>query len=237
MLRAGRRRIVDGMSRQSTEPKTLRRPVTHRAAAWTVANPTVPVLLIASVVQAYREAVVALAACVGTVLVILWDRRRWPRRTPVPPPRPAPLGWGLALALAVGILAFADLVGHLPRASVVASAALALPGLIAAALVLRSPRPDPSGPTKPTDPGASEPAPTRWRFGWMGVALAAAAIELAAFLSQADPQVGNPQRPTISAVVEPLLDSPTARTVAIVVWLAIGVWLIRRVRSWMRQAA
>jgi hypothetical protein len=58
---------------------------------------------------------------------------------------------------------------------------------------------------------------------WLVLAAAVGLWELQAFL-----QHPRREHPTISSLTNELLGSPTSRAVALLAWLAAGVWLARR---------
>jgi len=228
-----------------TRPELAQRSVRELTRA-ALTSPAVPILLLAASVQVVRQAWVDFAVFVASAAVIRWDERRWGRVSV--PPEPPPLRRVTVLGLGVAVVGYAIVVGGLPRADAVTSLALGLPGLGAAALVLLPlpgtvpartvPTRTASAPTTPAPTrDTTEPAPPgRGRFAWVGVFLALALLELSAFLAQPAPRVDDPNRPTISDLVEPHLDSAAVRAVVIVGWLVVGVWLVRRLRAWAGAA-
>ncbi len=66
-------------------------------------------------------------------------------------------------------------------------------------------------------------AVTTGGWGWLALAAAVGLLELQSFL-----QHPRSQHPTLSSLTNTLLESHVSRTVALVAWLAGGVWLARR---------
>ena len=105
-----------------------------------------------------------------------------------------------------------------PRTSAVVEAALGVVGVAALAVTLLA------GRGAPAAPGRS---PRTWP--WAVVVLVGCLLELANFLTQPDPQTDNPAHPTLSALVDPLLDDGWVRAVAAGAWLLVGWWVVRTV--------
>lgn len=189
-------------------------------------DPTLLILLAALAVHVVRRNVFDIIVFAGTIILILIDRQLRPgtgasvpgRRSSGrrPPGRwsPARIRWWTVATLA---LLFGAVVGSLQPAGVPERIALAVPGLVAALLVTlrgRADRPRPIG---------------RWWAAWPALLILAALIELSSFLQQPDPQTGSYRHPTLSTLIEPLLDAPVVRAGALMVWLAAGWWLVRAV--------
>lgn len=197
---------------------TLARRVGHAIRRQFV-EPAVPILLIAAAVQVMRHAWVDLGVFAGGALLIVLDNQRTLSRVAAPLTTTR-MPWPVIAA----ILAFGALVALLPRTSAAESAIFALPGVVAALVVLRF--------KPPRGPGAP---PSRHRglarFVWVALGLALALVELSSFLSEPSPGVENPNHPTVSDLVDPLLATPWSRGLIAVLWLSAGLWLIRRVRT------
>lgn len=73
--------------------------------------------------------------------------------------------------------------------------------------------------------GARVDAGTWWPWAVVGVAICL--WELTSFLQQADADTANPDHPTLSVVLDPLVVHEPGRTVLVVGWLAAGVVLAR----------
>lgn len=160
-----------------------------------------------------RANVVDVVVFLGTAVLILVLRRRdlSTRR----PPRWLGRRWPVPLAAALAGL----LVAAQPRTSPAVELALAAVGVAALAVVLRA--------------GAGGPLPrtsTRRAWVWAVPLLAGALFELANFLTQPDPHTDNLDHPTLSALVDPLLDGRLVRAGATVAWVLVG-WALVRVLS------
>lgn len=226
--RGGTRRYGRGVRSAPAAPRSRTRPPAFGRVA---GEPAVPMLLAAAAVQPWRDAVVDLVVLLAAVAVIVVERVVRPEvREPADEPvEPVPLG-GRGRTLGVlGAGALALLVGGLPRESVAESLALAAPGVVAGALVLRGPVRD--GGSSGATGGVAAPGGGRARFVWVGLGLALAGLEAGAFLADVDPGPSGRTVPALSDVVGPLLESGGARAAATFVWVLAGVWLVRRVRA------
>ncbi|GAB3448147.1 hypothetical protein GCM10027517_32870 [Phycicoccus ginsengisoli] len=165
----------------------------------------------AGVVHVVRENVVDVAVFLGTGLLMLVLLRR------DLPTRGGP-SWLSARWPAVGAASVVGLaVATQTRDSVTVQLALAAAGVVALVLVLRA--------------GAGAPAleatPAARSWVWVSLLLVGSVVELANFLAQPDAQTDNPDHPTISAIVDPMLGGHPSRTVVAVVWVLAGWWLVR----------
>lgn len=188
-------------------------------------EPTVPVLLLAGVVQVARRSVADICLFLGMAAVVVWDGHR--RRAP----RADRSGWRVpsGLPLVVTAAGFALVVSAPSRSSPWLDAGMAVPGALALVAVLDAPTPPRPGP----GPGSGDPREERGH-GWLAwplLALCLALLELGAFLSQSSPTTDNPSHPTVSTTVEPLLDGRPVRAVVLFVWFLTGAWLARAVRE------
>ncbi|WP_143056179.1 hypothetical protein [Pedococcus cremeus] len=160
-----------------------------------------------------RANVVDVVVFLGTAVLILVLRRQdlSTRR----PPRWLCRRWPVPLAAALAGL----VVAAQPRTSPAVELALAAVGVAALTVVLRA--------------GAGGPLPrTSTRRGWVWAVplLAGALFELANFLTQPDPHTDNLDHPTLSALVDPLLDGRLVRAGVTVAWVLVG-WALVRVLS------
>ena len=133
---------------------------------------------------------------------------RAPRRRPRWLERPWLVGAAAVLLAAVVALT--------PRTSITVQVALAVVGAGALAVTLRAGRGSP--------PGAGLP---HRAWVWAGVVLLGCLLELGDFLTQPDPQTDNPGHPTLSALVDPLLDDAWPRALVAGAWLLVGWWAVR----------
>lgn len=97
--------------------------------------------------------------------------------------------------------------------TVPAAVAVLIPGVLL--LALRATRPVRSLPSGAVSPGAAAL--------WLALAAAGAAWWLVAFLWGNDPE-----HPTLSLLLDPVLDTYPARVLGYVLWLAAGRWLVTR---------
>ena len=157
-----------------------------------LSEPTLPVLLLASVAMVQRRYVPDIALTVGTAALVVVDAPRWGFRTasavPDGPPRHPFRG---ALMLLVAAFAMAVL----PRTSPWLDLACAVPGGVALWLVLH--------PGPGTTIGSPR-APARW-WVWPLLGVALALVELWSFVHRTGPLVDDPHHPELSTVVEPVL--------------------------------
>lgn len=168
-------------------------------------------MLCTSVVHVVRENVVDVVVFLGTaVLMVVLLRRDLPTRAA---PTWLSARWPVGMAAAVVGLAVASQ----SRDSAVVQLALAWVGAAALWLVLRA------GAGAPV----LEPRPRPGTWVWVSLLLAACVVELGNFLTQPDAQTDNPDHPTVSAVVDPILGAHPARTVVAVAWVVVGWWLVR----------
>jgi hypothetical protein len=203
-----------------------------RDALAVVREPAVPVLVLAGLTQVYRAYVVDVLLFLGTLVLILTERRRWgpATRDATPPERARP---GAAVVLPVAA-AYAVAVSFVPQTTWWLDACLAVPGVAVLMLSLVAPRRH----ARPRHalveaPRRDPPGPRHWRV-WPGIGIALALVELFSFLSQPDARTDSYEHPTLSTIVEPPLDSmPWLRAVALFAWVLIGWWLLRRVRAWL----
>lgn len=215
-------------------------------------------ITVAGAVHVYRGAVVDAVVFLGLAAALTVDRLRAGRTAPGPgdPPGPVaitsggpatggPGGPGSGRPVAVrsrlvrlvrlvlvgaGAAMLGSVVGGVPRYGSLTMIILGALGLVTLALIW---------PTPPA--GRPGPAAGRWSTGWalvwLGVAVAGALWELAAFLDQPSPDVGNERHPTLSTLLDPVLADRPARMIALTVWAAIGWTLIRRLRGHVRAPA
>jgi len=175
-------------------------------------SPALGVVVLAGAVHvARRNLVDVLVFLLVAVLMALAPTRD---RAPRPLPRWLERPWPVAGAAVV----LATVVALSPRTSAVVEAALGVVGVAALAVTLLA------GRGAPAAPGRSLRT-----WPWAVVVLVGCLLELANFLTQPDPQTDNPAHPTLSALVDPLLDDGWVRAVAAGAWLLLGWWVVRTV--------
>ena len=186
-----------------------------------LSEPTLPVLLLASVAMVQRRFVPDIALTVGTAALVVVEAPRWGFRTASAVPNgPSRYRFRGVLVLLVVAVAMAGL----PRTSRWLDLACAVPGVVALWLVLH--------PGPGTSAGAPR-APARW-WVWPLLGLALALVELWSFVHRAGPLIDDPHHPELSTLVEPWLDPYAVRVLFLWSWLLIGWWLVRRVQAWAR---
>jgi hypothetical protein len=122
-----------------------------------------------------------------------------------------------------------------------AAVAVAVPAVVVLAAAARRPRPRSvpaaAGPRPDVGlgPGAQQvPAPggpgglRRTALAWAVLAALATAVELVAFLRQPAYNVGSPDHPTISLLLDPLTGAGPSRFAAWCCWLGLGWAVLRR---------
>jgi len=173
-------------------------------------GPALGVVVLAGAVHVARgnvvDVLVFLLAAVLMVIVPAHDLA--PRRRPRWLDRP----WFVCAAAVL----LAVLVALMPRTSEGIQVALGAVGACALAVTVRAGRGAPAGPGLP-----------RRTWVWAGVVLLGCLLELGNFLTQPDAQTDNPAHPTLSALVDPLLDGGWPRAVVAGAWLLVGWWVVR----------
>jgi hypothetical protein len=120
-------------------------------------------------------------------------------------------------------LGFGVLIGQWAPASAGVVVAISIPGLLILPLAWRP----------VSDQEIARPGRGKWT--WAGVMVLVCGWELISFLSQPDAQTDSFDHPTLSAILNPLFGSATVRSVLLVVWLGIGMWLARRLVAAPRE--
>jgi hypothetical protein len=192
-------------------------------------EPAIPIILTALVVHIARRNGADIAIFVFAAAAILVDRR-W-QRDPTPSETlRAALDTLGARVLLLASCVYAVVLALFPRDGWVSVVGLSIPGLVALTLLLRKPdSPLLTGLEAPASPGAA------WRW-WPVLGVTMCLWELASFLQQPDSQTDSFTHPTLSSVVDPLLAEPVLRSVVVVCWLLVGVWLVCGIVSGPRRA-
>lgn len=186
-------------------------------------EPTVPILLLASVVHVVRHNVFDFLLFSGTALVIIVESRIELRRVgvnepgalPPPPPLPHHRRWWAATALAV----VSAVVALLPAAGGLTRVVLAACGVIVLALVVAKPASRPPG---------GESGKTRgWQL-WATVGVGTCLWELFSFIAQQVWPADQIDHPAISDLVGPTLATWAGRAVLLLLWVSAGWWLVRQ---------
>jgi hypothetical protein len=153
---------------------------------------------------------------IGMALIIAELRNRAAPR-PLAEREPLSLQWILAGALLC--MLFGLVVGRWALASPAVILAVSVPGLLILPLAWRV------GPPS----RAERPGPAKWL--WAGGMVLVCLWELISFLSQPDPHTDSYAHPTLSAILTPVFGSSTVRTVVLIAWLGVGLWLARRLTA------
>jgi hypothetical protein len=151
---------------------------------------------------------------IGVALIVAELRDRPAERAVSRPPDSLGPQWillGALLCLGYGVVVGGWAIGSVP-----VILAVSVPGLLILPLAWRV------GPA----PRGAKPGPEKWL--WAGIMVLVCLWELFSFLSQPDPQTDSYDHPTLSAIFNPAFESPTVRTIVLIAWLAIGMWLARR---------
>ncbi len=176
-------------------------------------------VLLASVAHVIRHNAVDLAVFLGVALLIVADDRRGVR-APAPSVLPLPLWLGALLCAGYAFLMLPlNPLGGWMRLAV------AVPGVVALVLVLRHGR-------------TAERPPPLERASWLPWAVLLVVLSLfQAFNFTHDPKpgVGSYVHPTLSSLIDPLLNAAVPRAVASGLWLAAGLWLMGRVVATSRR--
>jgi hypothetical protein len=159
---------------------------------------------------------------IGVALVIseLRDRSSPPVRREV---EHESLGLSWILLGALVCVGYGVLVGRWAPASATVVLAVSVPGLLILPLAWR------------VGPVGRVAGPGRAGWVWAVVMMLVCLWELISFLSQPDPSTDSYDHPTLSAILNPLFGSATVRSVVLIAWLAIGLWLARRLFSTPRE--
>jgi len=131
---------------------------------------------------------------------------------------PGAAPWPPALAT-VGAIAYAVVIGGLGRYSWPATVAVVLPGTIVLIVTWREtvyPRRDVS----PLDPIGA--------IAWIAAFVGLAIWELAALLLQPSLTTDSAVHPTISVLTDPLLATHPGRSIALLLWLGLGWFILQR---------
>lgn len=180
-------------------------------AWWRVlAEPAVVAMLLATVAHVARRNLTDVVLFLGMAGVVAIDRVAPLRevRRALPDVRTRTV---VAVAVGYGVLVL-----PLVRGGVAMRLVLAVPGLVALALLVRTRQSARRG-----------PAPGRGWVLWPVLLVLGCLFELANFLMQPDPMTPNHAHPVLSDIVEPWLGSGPARGVFCAVWLVLGWQLVR----------
>ncbi len=185
--------------------------------AWRVLRePTVPILLAASVVHVVRRDVFDLLLFSGTAVLNLLDSQR----RDAAPAGVARVGRPRAWLVVAGMTLFSAVVALAAPSSLGARLVLVAIGLAALALVLVRPQ-------RLTDNRQEASAAWGWPL-WAVIGVAACLWELTSFIAQQVWPLEEDSHPAVSDLVGPLLQSWLGRAVFLLLWAAAGWWLLRQ---------
>jgi hypothetical protein len=178
-------------------------------------DPVVPILLLAGIFDWLSGNPIHSVLLFAAAFALAWELafRREDRATFPAGPFPLPPRW---LLIMTGVL-FAVLIGEFGRYSWPATAAILVPA--AAGLFLgwrESPRPPLAAPT----------IRLSGVVAWAGVFVSLALWELAALLLQPSLTTDSNAHPTISVLTDAFLATHIGRSVTLLVWLALGWFLV-----------
>lgn len=203
-------------------------------SAWSVPGrsvlrePTVPILLAASVVHVVRRDALDFAVFFGTAVLIVADSRfsagrRAGGRLKVDAERAghvAPDRWRRAWLPLLGMTVFAGVAALAVPVSLGARMIVTLIGIAALVLVLCAP-----GAKNPAD--RTGEALAGWPV-WAVIGVATCLWELTSFIAQQVWPLDQDAHPAVSDLVGPLLDTWFGRAVFLLLWVGAGWWLLRR---------
>jgi hypothetical protein len=134
-----------------------------------------------------------------------------------------------AAAVLVGSVLFGLLVGTWVRFSLPVVVALVTVGVLAIGAVWRQPR-EVDGDPLPVSP------PLGWgALAWVALALTWCGWELVSFVHEVNVDDVSIGHPTLSDIVEPVLDHTVARWIVLAAWIAAGYGLVRTGRRAVRR--
>lgn len=179
--------------------------------------PYLVVLALIGLFQSFRGQWVDLGIFIGAIMLVLLPPPRWFRamfRGKYPQPS---LGILVTIAIPVALLlVVAD------RHGAISGVVITLLGVAVVGFAWLA-----AGVVQPRDRQRSaDPAHRRARNWWIAVILVLGFWEAFAYLSGR--WFGFDQLPSISELFDPALNLPLGKTIFVVVWLAGGIWLLRR---------
>ncbi|HEX9122309.1 MAG TPA: hypothetical protein VF984_02970 [Actinomycetota bacterium] len=182
-------------------------------------DPVVVVLTVAGVVDvATGDPAMHGIALVAVAAILIRDGlARASRASPAERPRPVSgRRFRFSPAVLAAGVAYAVLVGWFGRFSWPLTIGVAIPGVLAVAIAWR------------TDAAGPEPAPLEpmGKAAWLAVFLALAAWEVQALLLQPTITTASWAHPTLSTLMDPILAGHLGRSVTMIVWLALGGYLL-----------
>ncbi|MFB3739787.1 MAG: hypothetical protein ACE14W_12605 [Candidatus Velamenicoccus archaeovorus] len=200
-------------------PGALGRPGAH--ALRMLRDPVVVVLALAGIADVVTgDPAMHGIALVAVAAVLIRDGvRRGVRSAPVEPvaARSRPR-FRFTPAVVAGGALYAVLVGWFGRFSWPLTVGVAVPGALAVAAAWRTP----AGPAPtPLDPVG--------KAAWLAVFLSLAAWEVQALLQQPSITTSSWDHPTLSTLMDPILAGHLGRSATMIVWLALGGYLLRLV--------
>ncbi len=184
-------------------------------------EPTVLILLLASVVHVVRRNVFDFLLFFGTAVVIIVESRMESRRfeqrgtgtlAPATPLSYRRRWWSAAvIALLSAAIALLPIAGGLMRVVLIGS------GVAVLVLVVARPAPPPGGAGRARG----------WQL-WTAVGVAACLWELTSFIAQQVWPADQNAHPAVSDLVGPLLTTWVGRAVFLLLWVSAGWWLLRQ---------
>jgi hypothetical protein len=152
-----------------------------------------------------------------------------PELSAEPPPPIRRVGTTEAIAVLLGSVLFGILVGSWIRFSVPVEVAMVAVGVLSVGAVWRQ---SPG----PADGQLPESQPLGWgALAWVALALTWCGWELVSFVHEVNVDDVSIGHPTLSDIVEPVLDHRVARWIALTAWVAAGYGLVRTGRRAVRR--
>jgi hypothetical protein len=188
-------------------------------------EPTVLILVAAGIVHVIRRNAFDITLFFGTAVLIVLDR--WRRPPQIATTRPPRLPGRQRVLVAGGFALYSIIAGQWQLDTWPMRTAMIIPGLAFAVILAVRPPVEPASAPLPQGRGASEIG-KGW-IVWAALAVAIALWELTSFLQQPNPIDDSYAHPTISAIVEPRLDSWWGRAIFLLLWVSAGFWLLRTI--------
>jgi hypothetical protein len=205
-------------------PPAARPPVSRRAVVRVAVDPLAWILALAGFFDGISDNWLHALLLIGAAVAVWWDA--WLTATGRPGVDAAPLLPDAApqrrrraavLPAVALVVLYAVVVGSFERYTWPVTVAVLLPGTVALVVAWRGPLRD-----RPVPAPLSRVSVA----GWTAVLVLAGLWELTALLLQPDLQQGSLDHPTVSFVMDTVLAGHVGRTVTLLLWLALGWWLL-----------
>jgi hypothetical protein len=189
-------------------------------AARLALDPALVIVVITGLVHLLRGAPVDAVIFLGVALGLFTAELLHNDASERMPKVPGRVGWIEAAAVAAGSVLFGMVVGSWARFSMPVMWAIVAVGVVAIGAVWHQP-----GGLSDRPP---EPAPFGWgALAWVALALTWCGWELVSFVHEVNVDDVSIGHPTLSDIVEPVLDHSVVRWIVLAAWLAAGYGLVR----------